>query len=114
MLFDGRGRRGHAGLFSSAADLSIFARMLLQGGEYKGARILSPCTIETMTIPQSPGVSNARGLGWDIEAPWVRGRELADYLNLRKIEGVEFLPVEFTPESSLYKGCTCLAARASS
>lgn len=68
------GIAGHAGLFSSAADLSILARMLLQGGEYGGARILSPHTIETMTIPQSPGIRNARGLGWDIEAPFASNR----------------------------------------
>jgi len=69
------GVAGHAGLFSSAADLSIFARMFLQGGEYGGARILSPRTIEMMTIPQSPGVRNARGLGWDIEAPFASNRD---------------------------------------
>ena len=68
------GVAGHAGLFSSAADLSIFARMLLQGGEYGGARILSPRTIEMMTIPQSPGVRNARGLGWNVEAPFASNR----------------------------------------
>lgn len=69
------GVAGHAGLFSSAADLSIFARMLLSGGEYKGARILSPRTIEMMTTPQSPEVRNARGLGWDLEAPFASNRD---------------------------------------
>jgi len=69
------GVAGHAGLFSSAADLSIFGRMLLAGGEYGGARILSPRTIEMMTTPQSPEVRNARGLGWDIEAPFASNRD---------------------------------------
>ena len=69
------GVAGHAGLFSSAADLSIFSRMLLAGGEYGGARILSPRTIEMMTIPQSPEVRNARGLGWDLEAPFASNRD---------------------------------------
>jgi uncharacterized protein YbbC (DUF1343 family)/CubicO group peptidase (beta-lactamase class C family) len=69
------GVAGHAGLFSSAADLSIFARMLLAGGQYGGARILSPHTIEMMTTPQSPGVQNARGLGWDLEAPFASNRD---------------------------------------
>ena len=32
------GVAGHAGLFSTAADLSIFCRMLLGGGVYHGAR----------------------------------------------------------------------------
>ena len=69
------GVAGHAGLFSTAADLSIFSRMLLAGGEYGGARILSPHTIEMMTTPQSPGARNARGLGWDLEAPFASNRD---------------------------------------
>ena len=69
------GVAGHAGLFSTAADLSIFSRMLLAGGEYGGARILSPRTIEMMTTPQSPGAGNGRGLGWDLEAPFASNRD---------------------------------------
>ncbi len=69
------GVAGHAGLFSSAADLSIFARMLLAGGEYGGARILSPRTVEMMTTPQSPEVRNGHGLGWNIEAPFASNRD---------------------------------------
>ena len=34
------GVAGHAGLFSTAADLSIFAQMILNGGEYNGTRIV--------------------------------------------------------------------------
>ena len=67
-----------------------------------------------VAMVEGANVSVGRGTSTPFElfgAPWVRGRELADYLNLRKIEGVEFLPVEFTPESSLYKGCTCLGTR---
>ena len=63
---------------------------------------------------EGANVSVGRGTGTPFElfgAPWVRGRELADYLNLRKIAGVEFLPAEFTPESSLYKGSTCRGVR---
>ncbi len=36
------GYAGHAGLFGTADDLSIFARMLLGGGRWNGRRILSP------------------------------------------------------------------------
>lgn len=63
-----------------------------------------------VAMVEGANVSVGRGTGTPFEllgAPWVRGRELADYLNLRKIDGVQFLPVEFTPESSLYKGRTC-------
>ena len=62
------GIAGHAGLFSTAGDLSIFAQMLLAGGSYKGARILSPLIVEKMTTPQTPPNKTIRGLGWDIES----------------------------------------------
>ena len=61
------GVAGHAGLFSTANDLAIFCQMLLNGGVYNGARILSPMTIATMTRPRAVAESGAaRGLGWDI------------------------------------------------
>lgn len=57
------GVSGHAGLFSTAPDLAIFAQMLLNGGTYKGVRILKPSTIARWTARQDPGSS--RALGWD-------------------------------------------------
>ena len=48
------GVAGHAGLFSTAADLAIFCRMLLGGGAFQGARILSPLAVEKMTSAASP------------------------------------------------------------
>jgi uncharacterized protein YbbC (DUF1343 family)/CubicO group peptidase (beta-lactamase class C family) len=69
------GVAGHAGLFSTAADLSIFARMLLNGGTYNGTRILSPLTVAKMTTPASaPGDPNVRGLGWDIDSSFSSNR----------------------------------------
>src|ERR1051325_11166623 len=47
------GVAGHAGLFSTADDLAIFSQMLLNGGVYNGARILSPLTIAAMTQPHA-------------------------------------------------------------
>jgi uncharacterized protein YbbC (DUF1343 family)/CubicO group peptidase (beta-lactamase class C family) len=65
------GVAGHAGLFSTADDLSIFAQMLLNGGTYNGVRILSPLSVEKMTTPQTPPNKMAlRGLGWDIDSPF--------------------------------------------
>jgi uncharacterized protein YbbC (DUF1343 family)/CubicO group peptidase (beta-lactamase class C family) len=74
------GVAGHAGLFSTADDLAIFAQMLLNGGTYHGVQILSPLTIEKMTTPQSPVNKMAlRGLGWDIGSPFASNRgELFD------------------------------------
>jgi len=63
------GVAGHAGLFSTASDLSRFARMMLNNGELDGVRIFSPLTVRTFTSPQSPpGRSDVRGLGWDIDS----------------------------------------------
>jgi uncharacterized protein YbbC (DUF1343 family)/CubicO group peptidase (beta-lactamase class C family) len=69
------GVAGHAGLFSTAADLSIFCRMLLNGGRYNGVRILAPLTVAKMTTPVSaPGDPNVRGLGWDIDSAFSSNR----------------------------------------
>ncbi|HUQ81148.1 MAG TPA: serine hydrolase [Gemmatimonadaceae bacterium] len=55
------GVAGHAGLFSTAADLSIFAQMMLNGGEYNGVRILSDTTVALFTHR----AAGTRALGWD-------------------------------------------------
>src|SRR5207244_8266074 len=61
------GVAGHAGLFSTADDLAIFCQMLLTGGVYNSARVLSPLTMSMMTQPHAVSESGAaRGLGWDI------------------------------------------------
>jgi len=57
------GVAGHAGLFSSARDLAVFAQMLLNGGSYAGVRILNPETIARWTARQSS--TSSRALGWD-------------------------------------------------
>ena len=58
------GVSGHAGLFSTAADLSRFARMMLAGGELDGVRVLRASTIAQFTAVQDPGLSH-RALGWE-------------------------------------------------
>jgi uncharacterized protein YbbC (DUF1343 family)/CubicO group peptidase (beta-lactamase class C family) len=70
------GVAGHAGLFSNADDLAIFAGMLINGGQWHGNRILSRRSVEAMTIPQSPpGKTKLRGFGWDMKPPFVSNRE---------------------------------------
>lgn len=58
------GVAGHAGLFSTVQDLSIYARMMLNHGSYSGIKILNPSTFAQMTdsynVPRG-----TRGLGWD-------------------------------------------------
>ncbi|OGW38386.1 MAG: hypothetical protein A2Y97_08090 [Nitrospirae bacterium RBG_13_39_12] len=69
------GIAGHAGLFSTADDLSVFAQMMLGGGNFKGVKILSPLMVEKMTTPQTPpGKMVIRGLGWDIDSPFSSNR----------------------------------------
>ncbi|HEV2985613.1 MAG TPA: serine hydrolase, partial [Vicinamibacterales bacterium] len=69
------GVAGHAGLFSTAADLSRFCRMLLGGGRLGNARILSAATVARMTSPSTPaGMRDVRGLGWDIDSSYSSNR----------------------------------------
>jgi CubicO group peptidase (beta-lactamase class C family) len=63
------GVAGHAGLFSSAMDVAVYAQMLLNGGVYSGKRIFSPAGVQAMTTAQSPKSSvTVRGFGWDIDS----------------------------------------------
>lgn len=65
------GVAGHAGLFSTAADLARYTRMMMHEGEIEGVRIFQPETVAMMTRVQSPaGVPEWRGLGWDIDSPY--------------------------------------------
>jgi CubicO group peptidase (beta-lactamase class C family) len=65
------GVAGHAGLFSTARDVSVYAQTLLNRGTYQGRRIFSPLGVLAMTTPQSPrGALLLRGLGWDIDTSY--------------------------------------------
>jgi len=55
------GVAGHAGLFSTASDLSIFAQMLLNGGTFNGTRIIADSTVALFT----KRAAGTRALGWD-------------------------------------------------
>lgn len=56
------GVAGHAGLFSTANDLSVFAQMLLNNGTYNGQRIVADSTVALFTHRSETGT---RALGWD-------------------------------------------------
>jgi CubicO group peptidase (beta-lactamase class C family) len=67
------GVAGHAGLFSTAADLSVFAQMMLNGGEYNGVQIITKPTVELFTSR----AFGHRALGWDTaEGDYGSGRYL--------------------------------------
>ncbi|MGA3209683.1 MAG: serine hydrolase [Terriglobales bacterium] len=64
------GVAGHAGLFSTADDLSRFAQDMLSG-----FKVLSEQTVEKMSTPQQPPTAaSLRGLGWDIDSPFASNR----------------------------------------
>jgi uncharacterized protein YbbC (DUF1343 family)/CubicO group peptidase (beta-lactamase class C family) len=69
------GVAGHAGLFSTAADLSRFCRTLLGGGRLDGVRVLSAATVARMIAPSTPaGMRDVRGLGWDLDSSYSTNR----------------------------------------
>jgi uncharacterized protein YbbC (DUF1343 family)/CubicO group peptidase (beta-lactamase class C family) len=75
VVHDPRARRmggvaGHAGVFSTADDLSRFAQALLNGSP-----VLSREMVEKMTTPQQPPTATVlRGFGWDIDSPFSSNR----------------------------------------
>ncbi len=68
------GISGNAGLFSTADDLAIFARMMLNYGEFNGHRILSPLSVRRMIEIYPEVLFSGRGLGWDINSAYSTNR----------------------------------------
>ncbi|HTC57598.1 MAG TPA: serine hydrolase [Candidatus Sulfotelmatobacter sp.] len=63
-----------------------------------------------VALIEGTNVSVGRGTDTPFEllgAPWMKGRELAAYLNARGIAGVRFVPVTFTPTAAVYSGQKC-------
>ncbi len=67
------GVAGHAGLFSTANDLSVYAKMMLQRGRVGDTRVLSRRAVDVMTS-HYPTPRGIRGLGWDIRSPYSSNR----------------------------------------
>lgn len=59
------GVAGHAGLFSTAQDIAVYAAMMKNGGQLNGVRILEAGTVRRMTSAYKIADGNQRGLGWD-------------------------------------------------
>jgi CubicO group peptidase (beta-lactamase class C family) len=78
------GIAGHAGLFSTAADVAVIGQMLINGGEYAGKRILAEPGVRRMLananagLPavdaERPGRTSTHGLGVELDQPWFMGR----------------------------------------
>ena len=63
-----------------------------------------------VAMVEGANVSVGRGTDTPFEflgAPWINARELADYLNGRKIQGVRFMPVEFLPKANRFENELC-------
>jgi uncharacterized protein YbbC (DUF1343 family) len=63
-----------------------------------------------VALIEGTNVSVGRGTDTPFEwigAPWIKARELAEYLNARAVSGVRFVPVTFTPSASTYSGEVC-------
>jgi uncharacterized protein YbbC (DUF1343 family)/CubicO group peptidase (beta-lactamase class C family) len=63
-----------------------------------------------VAMVEGANVSVGRGTDTPFEllgAPWINGKWLAVYLNSRDIQGVRFLPVDFTPQSNKFAGDVC-------
>jgi uncharacterized protein YbbC (DUF1343 family) len=74
-------------------------RSLTEATLYPGVCLLEPTN-----------VSVGRGTDTPFEvigAPWIDGRKLAEALNNAKLSGVRFVPVRFTPKSSVHKDAEC-------
>jgi CubicO group peptidase (beta-lactamase class C family) len=93
------GVSGHAGLFSSARDLTIFCQMLLNGGEYNGVRIVKPGTLARWTAPQSR--TSSRALGWDTPS---KGSSAGNYFSARSFGHTGFTgtSIWIDPEKNLF------------
>ena len=78
-------------------------RTLTQATLYPGAGLV-----------EGANVSVGRGTDTPFErlgAPWINGKELADYLNRRGIAGVFFIPADFTPDANRYQNQLCHGIR---
>lgn len=63
------GVSGHAGLFSTAADLLVFAQMMLDFGKRKGIRLLEEHSVLAMTSNMNEGIGGHYGHGWVTRKP---------------------------------------------
>jgi uncharacterized protein YbbC (DUF1343 family)/CubicO group peptidase (beta-lactamase class C family) len=82
------GVAGHAGMFSTAADLARLCRMLVAGGTLDGVRVFKPATVRAM-LTRTPDGTGSRAIGWDISSVYARS----------------MLPF-FPPESAIHTGFT--------
>jgi uncharacterized protein YbbC (DUF1343 family)/CubicO group peptidase (beta-lactamase class C family) len=63
-----------------------------------------------VAMAEGANVSVGRGTGTPFEllgAPWIDAKSLSEYLNARRIQGVRFMPADFTPHENRFKNEVC-------
>jgi len=69
------GVAGHAGVFSTASDLAIFAEMILRKGAFRDQQLFTQAALQKFTEANTPaGQPTLRGLGWDIDSAYSSNR----------------------------------------
>lgn len=97
------GVAGHSGLFSTARDISIFCRMILNSGTLDDKRVLADRTVAQMVAPYfSRGGKVVRGLGWDITSPFSSPRGDGFSENSFGHTGYSGSSIWIDPESGIY------------
>jgi len=68
------GVAGHAGIFSTAADLAKLAQAIVGSGTYEGHQLLAPRSLDLMLTDHNAGFpGHAHGLGFDLDQPHYMG-----------------------------------------
>lgn len=97
------GVAGNAGVFSTMDDLALFMQMLsLQGALPDGTRYLSPATVRLAMRNHTPGLGQARGLGFAL--PSLDNGFAGDLFPPQTVGHTGFTGTSFAldPESGLY------------
>ncbi len=96
------GISGHAGLFSTVRDLSVFCQMYLNRGLYDNTRILKTETIDLFTTRQNLIEGSTRALGWDTRSE--QNSMAGDYMSMRAFghSGFTGTTIWIDPENEVF------------
>ncbi|PID90449.1 MAG: hypothetical protein CSA97_02855 [Bacteroidetes bacterium] len=85
------GVAGHAGLFSTAHNVAIYAEMLARRGSYGGVEVFAPETVDLFTAAPADPADGYRGYGFDKPNPAHRQRSyVGDSLSLASYGHIGF------------------------
>lgn len=94
------GVAGHAGLFSTAEDISKLMAVLVNKGKFEGSSFIKQSTVELFTKRYSE--QSTRALGWDTKSE--KGSSSGDYFSLKSFGHTGFTgtSVWVDPEKNLF------------